>query len=496
MVRVLKSTENEAIVSLRAFINPDLEADARCLGYVSSFYGNPDFTGTCVIPPYGSALFLNATRANNVMENSQTWKVRSANNMDGAFELIASNKPDACFRFLGVEDCNSQVALVQQPGSGLTESTTSMSWKLAREYDLVPILSPPPPSPPPPPPSPPPPSPPPPILPPPPAAVPGPAISAPSSSTSGVVNVMVNSVGGSNRCSVVSIVITTSASSVGSIPQTLEVSASRPALSTAGVAVPLSAGGYNSIYAIGKCSNGESTERSNGLSVFFSNPVIPPIFDSVLFTFKYIGLSAFDPSDEDIVCDNVLKVQPGGECSILSALPDTDSIVVVGTVRYPSNQGASAFLRALDSPDAYITLAEGSWSSCECNPTVEKIATVTARSPSEPITPGAPTDVTMTAYNEDCPNAALDVSFTPPADTSGVLQYVAICEVLLRRRSLLISVLTTTVVEVGSSMSSIRVKPLTGGVPYRCAVQCMTIDKASEFEESNSPVTTGCAAPV
>lgn len=81
--------------------------------------------------------------------------------------------------------------------------------------------------------------------------------------------------------------ITATASSIGSAAQTLEVSASRPNLSSIGVVAPLQHTGYNSIYATGTCSSGEVTERSNGLSVYYyyNRPIetgpSPPLGDSL-----------------------------------------------------------------------------------------------------------------------------------------------------------------------------------------------------------------------
>eukprot|EP00889_Picochlorum_renovo_P006890 jgi/Picre1/33920/NNA_001399.t1 len=272
MVRVGSNTsssssseqEDVTVLSLQAFVHTDVEKDARCLGYVSNFYGNPEYKGTCVIPPYGNGLFLNST-LNDAEVSSQTWTVVESD--AGVFRLVASNKPSACLRYLGLQDCGSSAVLVDETFTFLEDSSIYTTWKFIRRYDLVPLVSPPPPPSPPPPASPPPP---PPASPPPPAAIPGPVISAPSSTSLPYVNVVVKSTGGSSRCSVTSIVITSTGASIGSIQDTIEVSASGQGLSTVGVSVPLRTPGYNSIYAFGKCNNGETTERSNGLSVFYS----------------------------------------------------------------------------------------------------------------------------------------------------------------------------------------------------------------------------------
>ena len=51
-----------------------------------------------------------------------------------------------------------------------------------------------------------------------------------------------------------------------------EVPVTQPGLSLNGVQVPLTKNGYNSIYAVGTCSNGEKTDWSNELFVFYSTP--------------------------------------------------------------------------------------------------------------------------------------------------------------------------------------------------------------------------------
>jgi hypothetical protein len=278
---------------MQAFIHPDVEDDARCLGFVSTFYGNPDFKGTCVIPPYGNALFLSSEQDTSVESSSQMWKVRPVDGAErGTFELIASNKPQVCLRVLAAEDCTSEPTLVEKSISFFKDSKKYTSWKLVKRYDLVPI----PPSP-----SPVAPSPPPVPEPSPAAPVPGPAISANNATSFGYINVIVGSMGGNSECVVSSIVLTSIGNAVGSLPQTVEASASRAGLSSVGVSVPLSQFGYNRLYAIGKCTNGKTTERSNVLSVLYvasSAPTVLP--DSVLFSLRYNGLTAssFNQADK------------------------------------------------------------------------------------------------------------------------------------------------------------------------------------------------------
>jgi surface protein len=274
----------------------------------------------------------------------------------------------------------------------------------------------------------------------------------------------------------------------------VEVSASRPGLSSVGVSVPLSQSGYNSIYAIGKCTNGGTTERSNGLSVFYvaSSGPAPRVEDSVLFSLRYNGLSAasFNQADKSLVCTNILQVQPGGVCQILSVLPG--SAVVTGTVMNTTRKAATNLVQKLDSGSASSTLLQGTWNSGTPTGVVTEFAE-TNPVPPVPMVPDPPTDVAMTAYNGDCPTAALDVTFTPPSDSSGMLAYTATCRPT-GPYSTTPSLLTATVVKPGSSTTSIRVTPLSRVTGYNCDVQSMTVDKVSSVATSLNAVSTGCGA--
>ena len=105
---------NEKLISLQAFIPPDSEYEARCLGFVSSFYGNKKYKGTCVIPPYGNSLYLDGTYENSTKAPSQKWVLKAHTASKDSFELVASNKPDVCLRVLAVEDCGKMPVLVEQ----------------------------------------------------------------------------------------------------------------------------------------------------------------------------------------------------------------------------------------------------------------------------------------------------------------------------------------------------------------------------------------------
>lgn len=249
MVRVQKADENSSIISLQAFVGEEFEDDARCLGYVSTFYNVPGYEGTCALPPYGTGVFLNESQDASSDSNPQQWMVRPSRTTGEWFELVATSKPDACARVLAAVNCTRQTSLVEESLTVSAEYHTS--WKFTRKYELVP-------------PSPPPPSPPPPTPPPPTGPIPGPRIDGPSSTSTGNIQVVVTELPQSDLCSASSVVFEYTPAAVGSIQQTLEV----PVSSASPTTLPLSEAGYYMIYAYAKCTNGKVTDRSNALTVF------------------------------------------------------------------------------------------------------------------------------------------------------------------------------------------------------------------------------------
>lgn len=289
---VQQKHDDRVDVSLQAFVHPALKDQGKCLGYASSFYGNPEYKGTCAIPPYGDGLFLNATSDESGM-SSQSWTVEtsSATESDaGVFHLVASNKPSVCLRQLGLMDCGSSAVLIGKTSTSLKETSTYTTWNLVRRYDLVPVASPPPPSHPPPPPAtlpPPPPA----SLPPPPAPITGPTIQPyvyGQTVVMGFIEISVTSFGGNDGCAVESIVFTSVSKAAG-------YSTSTPAymivnLRIAPATVPLVSGLEYEVFAQGACSSGAMTERSNVLtvqSVAYSAPssATPPRISSAIWNF-------------------------------------------------------------------------------------------------------------------------------------------------------------------------------------------------------------------
>ena len=135
MLRVLDteggdSSVESRTVSLQAFVHPDEEEEARCLGFVSHFYGSPGVRGTCAKAPYGTGVFLNSTQDASP-GSSQAWTMRQVG--EGAFELVASSKPVTCLRFLAVAGCQAQPSLV----TSATDSKTYTSWRLIKRYNIA-----------------------------------------------------------------------------------------------------------------------------------------------------------------------------------------------------------------------------------------------------------------------------------------------------------------------------------------------------------------------
>jgi hypothetical protein len=169
---------------------------------------------------------------------------------------------------------------------------------------------------------------------------------------------------------------------------------------------------------------------------------------------------------------------------------------VTGTVTYTNDQEASNLVQQLNSGSASSTLQQGTWNSGTPTGVVTEVAEADPVPP-VPKTPDPPTGVAMTAYDGNCPTAALDVTFTPPVDKTGILAYTATCypdqSGRRRRRKLLSTAATATVVQAGASTTSIRVSPLTANTFYKCEVQSVTIDEVSSKAISANLVSTGCA---
>ena len=303
-------------VLLQAFIHPDVEDDARCLGYLSTFYDNPEFGVSCALPPYGSALYLNSKRDVS-RSSSQMWQITSVDGAKGEFKMIASNKPDVCLRVLAAEDCGSQPALVEDSTSYSANTIKYKTWKIVKRYDLV-AKSSPPPSP----------SPLPPAVP-----APGPVISGPTSSTSGYVSVRIESIGGDNGCAVSSILLTSIGAAVGSLPKTVEVSTE--GLNT--VSVQLGQRGYNSIYAVGNCNNGGRTERSNSLTVFNTVPGPPsPPPPPPKIVYAYVS-----DTDNDYITSCIVSGSSLTGCtnSTGTGFSSPIGIAISGSIAFVANSG-------------------------------------------------------------------------------------------------------------------------------------------------------------
>lgn len=262
MLKTEVDGEKRVHVSLQAFVDPEIK-DAKCLGFISNFYGNPKYSETCATAPYGNYLFLNGTQdvECDASKNPQVWWLLPASSGAlGEFELQSANKPGECARTLAVENCNYQPVLIQDQNP--TTKTQRKTWKLTRRYAATFPSPPPPPVPVPAPQNP--------VY---PQEIAGPVIAAPSSTSSGYVTVTVKSPGGGSGCSVTSLVFTSSSPAIGSSVDTVTSGAGETSVS-----VPTLISGYNMIYATGVCSDGSTTERSNGLTVFYQvdAPVATP----------------------------------------------------------------------------------------------------------------------------------------------------------------------------------------------------------------------------
>ena len=226
----------------------------------------------CMIPPYATRVGLSDDVATPppAHELFQLVPVENAGDVEGLYHVVAVGKPSTCARYLGATGCTSRGVRTQLAVGGEAGVTTSWKLTLVSADPPAPLPAPAPTA------SPPSPS-------PSPSPVPGPIISAPSSTTWGSVTVLVQSSGGNSECSVSSFLFTMTGSGVGSLPQTVEVPASRGGLSSVGVSLLLPQVGRNTVYAVGMCQNGGTTERSNVLEVTVLSvsgglPALPAVY--------------------------------------------------------------------------------------------------------------------------------------------------------------------------------------------------------------------------
>jgi hypothetical protein len=352
----------EKKVTLQAFVDPDVGKKAKCLGYMSTFYGNPSYPNACSTPPYGTGVFLNGTKdlSSTIKGGPQVWSVRAVagSESQGDFELHASSKPEeSCARVLSLDGCQGRPTLSMMGSSSTSEgSPLFSSWKFIKQYDLVSTAPPPTP-----------PSPTPSVVGPP--FIPGPVISGPSTTSYGYVTVTIKEIGGGNGCSVGSIVLTSTGGAIGSVPATVEVSSGVGQ----SVQIAVKTDGYNSIYAVGVCTSGVKTEISNGLSVF-SSPDAGPRYDYPLtFTLVvedgYTTSNQITDADKRQICINLLDEVPGGVCevvnsflvkyepddrrrSLLSNIETATGITI--TARYTSNSSATELFEQLVDDEGTI----------------------------------------------------------------------------------------------------------------------------------------------
>jgi len=348
-VRVVDS--EQSLVTFQSFIDPSAEKEAKCLGYLSTLYGNDGYKGTCVIPPYGSAVFLNASKDSSpAWENPQIWKLDSSN-AEYSFHIYAWNKPAPCLRSLAVENCRTRPVLVESPVKFFTQSQKYDAWRLTRVYNI---------------------------------------------------------------------------------------------------------------------------SRAK--------------FDSVIFTLKYTGSNVtpetFTAEDRKQVCENILTLQPGGDCKILSVVQG--SVIVTGYVEYDQGVDALDLTETLRNSNAEVDAVLTQDLSLATNVTVDVAQPVPSiQSGSVP----APIDVIATANNGSCPSAAIDISFRLPQDASreNVLGYAATCTTSAGS-----STVTAAHGPDTSSTITITVNGLKSLTMYMCEVRTVG-NQGGSAATASSPTTTGCA---
>ena len=229
----------------------------------------------CRVPPYATKVALLAQGSTPPQEHElfQLVPVDGSGGSDGMYYVIAVGKPSTCARYLGATGCSSGSVRVQLAVEG--EADVLNTWKLSLVSGGAPPLSPPPP----------------PQIPTPtpapaPAPVPAPGpmpIPTPAPSpepapgpviephvygqvfvSAGFVEVTVKSIGGNGVCSVVSITFTSVNKSTGESVSTSAYNIGNLLIQPA--SIPLPPEYVYEVYAIGACSEGGTTGKSNVLT--------------------------------------------------------------------------------------------------------------------------------------------------------------------------------------------------------------------------------------
>ena len=223
----------------------------------------------------------------------------------------------------------------------------------------------------------------------------------------------------------------------------------------------------------------------NSVGTVCSLPVVP---HSVIFSLRYADITStsFTTALQNQVCNNILQLENNGICEILNVLPG--SAVVTGTVTYPSKALAESLVQQLGVPASASTLLI----SITGSTSVTVDAAFSGITSENPTAPDPPTAVVGTANDTNCPTAALDVSFTAPANIQGIVLYLATCDVVAgTSKSSGQPIEAATMVQSGASTVSIPVGPLSVVTEYTCKVQSATVQKLSTVATATS-TATGC----
>lgn len=243
--------------------------------------------------------------------------------------------------------------------------------------------------------------------------------------------------------------------------------------------------GYYWINAYGNCCSGndcESTATSPGLTVYneVSNGI--QVSFSTIFSIRYNDFpwKKFTQADEEQVCVNLLKMQPGGVCSIVATLPG--SVIVLGLVEYGNEAASSNLTQQLnsDSSSTESTLISGM--SQNTSVTVEEAITQEKEATPADVLQ-APDNIQVSSTTEGCPKTvSAQVSWNAVIQNE-VLGYIVMC-------STTASYPTRTSIVTGATKTSAIVKRLPQEIAYRCSVTAFSLKNQSATPSSDL-FTTG-----
>ena len=321
----------------------------------------------CQVPPYATEVSVVAQGPSPPLEHELFKLVPvDASTKDGLYYVIAAGKPSNCARYLGATGCTSGSVRTKLAVEG--EEGVLTVWGFSKVEGSPPLPSPIPPS----------------VAPKPapapssaPAQAPTPTVSPPqpipgpiiepsmygqSIMTSGFFEISLKSLGGNSVCSASYITFTTVNTMTKETTSTAAYSAE--IVKSVPVTIPLPFGYTYDVYAVGICTNGGTTERSNILSV---SSVDGRRREAPVITTTNMGSTSADISWDAGALDGsfqyqVIAVTSGGSCTDTPVATSTvaSSTLTAQLINMGLNTPYEVFVKAVSTTDpSYFVCSAG-----------------------------------------------------------------------------------------------------------------------------------------